>query len=163
MKKIALITFNLLLVAFLVALVEWLEIEEAKIDSITSEYKQTTQKLEAIAQTSKWLDTTIVHNNQERQNAALSDENLIAFFDAYKEEYALLLQKYIYVQENVKKMDFSYKVALDRSGSIKDLMDISYEGGYVQFQEMLLQKEALVGKLSIVQPQAKGENNASKH
>lgn len=162
MKKLAVITLNLLLVAFLVALVEWLETEEANIESITSEYEQTTQKLEAIAQTSKWLDAIIVHNNQESQNAGLSDENLIAFFDTYKEEYALSLQKYIYVQESVKKMDFSYKVALDRSGSIKDFMDVGYEGGYVQFQELLLQKDALVGKLSIVQPQAKGENNASK-
>lgn len=161
MKKIALITFNLLLAAFFIASLEWLEHEQAEIESITSEYKATTYKLEKIAEINKWFDDVMAQSVQKEGDFKVSDENLITFFDANKELYSLLIEKYIYQEESVKKMGLSYGVALNNTQKISNIMDLNYKEGFLQLKEMKISGGDLVGKFDVIQPQV-GDTNASK-
>lgn len=161
MKKIALITFNLLLTAFLIASMEWLEQEKAEVESIAAEYKTTTQKLEKITQINKWLEDVLLQSTQKEGNFKVSDENLITFFDANKESLHLLIEKYIYQDDDAKKIGLSYSVALNNIQKISDIMGLNYKEGFLELKEMKISGGNLVGKFDVIQPQA-GDTNVSK-
>ncbi len=163
MKKIAIITLNLLLVAFLVSSMEWLEREQAEIETITSEYKTTTQKLQTIAQINKWLEDLVLQSRAKESVSKISDENLITFFDAHKELYHLSIGRYISTDKNVKKIGLTYSVALSESETMAHLMGLEYQEGFLQFKEMKINANNLVGSFDVIQPQKGEENNASTH
>ncbi len=163
MKKIAIITLNLLLVAFLVSSMEWLEREQAEVETITSEYKTTTQKLQTIAQINKWLEDLVLQSKAKESVSKISDENLITFFDAHKEPYHLSIGRYISTDKNVKKIGLTYSVALSESETMAHLMGLEYQEGFLQFKEMKISTNNLVGSFDVIQPQKGEENNASTH
>ncbi|MDK9694314.1 MAG: hypothetical protein OEL19_08745 [Sulfurimonas sp.] len=162
MKKIAIITFNLCLAAFFIASAEWFEHEREAVASITSEYQDTTQKLQKISQINKWLEEVMAQSTKKDGDFQVSDENLITFFDTNKEHYHLLIEKYIYQEGGVKKIGLTHDVELNSIQKIASLLDLSYKEGFLQFKELNIIGGKLTGKFDVVQPQT-GDANVSKH
>lgn len=158
---------NLLFAAFFIALMEWFEHEETAIASITSEYKETTQKLQKIGQINRWLEDVMAQSMQKEGDFQVSDENLITFFDTNKERYHLLIEKYIYQEDGAKKIGLTHEVELNNIQKIANLIDLSYKEGFLQFKELSIIGDKLTGRFDVIQPQTAvqlqvGDVNVSK-
>ncbi|MDQ1341301.1 MAG: hypothetical protein QG567_2459 [Campylobacterota bacterium] len=163
MKNISIITFSLLLFVLTTALMSWFEEEEAKVKAINVQNSKNIQKLQKIAQINLWLDNDIIPAISDDQNDSLvTDRNMIYFFDENRDKYNLLVDKYIYKDNFAKNIDLSYSISKGDRNKLKDFMKIEYDDGFLQFRELKMDANGIVGKVQVVQPHSE-ENNLSQY
>ncbi|MDQ1244565.1 MAG: hypothetical protein QG567_310 [Campylobacterota bacterium] len=163
MKNIIIITFSLLLFVLTIALMSWFEEEELKVKAINAQNNKNIQKLQKIAQINSWLDSDIIPAISDDQNDSLiTDKNMIYFFDDNRDKYNLLVDKYIYKDNFAKSIDLSYSIGKGDRDKFKDFIKIEYEEGFLQFRELKIDADGIVGKVQVVQPHNE-ENNLSQY
>lgn len=164
MKSVILISLNLLLCVLLIAMIDWFEKEEYKLELINKEHYTTIQKLENISQINLWLHEVVKIVEKRKTNSLETDESLIKFFDKYKETYNLLVSRYIYKDEIAKNLDLSYSISAGDRKKLADFMVIENRDGFLQFRELKMDEKSLSGKIQVIHLYKlyEGDKNASK-
>lgn len=161
MKNIIIITVNLTLSVLMVGLISWFENEKVKIDALNQKHQQETNKLQKISQINSWLEElifpTIKIQPIKFDEGAL---NIVRFYDDNVHNYNLSVDKYFYKEGVSQNIDFSYKIDTQGIRNIRELINLEYEGGFLQFLEFRVDKKNITGKIQLIQPY-NGESNAT--
>ncbi|MEK6659560.1 MAG: hypothetical protein AABY36_07780 [Campylobacterota bacterium] len=161
MKNIIIITVNLTLSVLMVALISWFENEKIKIDALNKKHQEDTNKLQKISQINSWLEELIFP--MIKIQPIKFDEgalNIVRFYDDNMHSYNLSVDKYFYKEDVSENIDFSYNVDASSVKNIRELINLGYEGGFLQFLEFKTDKKNIVGKIQLIQPY-NGESNAT--
>jgi hypothetical protein len=162
MKSVVLISLNLVLCVLLIAMIDWFEKEEHKLELINKEHYKTIGKLENISQINLWLHEVV--GIVEEKNSLETDESLIKFFDKHKDTYNLFVSRYIYKDEIAKNLDLSYTISAGDRKKLADFIVIENRDGFLQFRELKMDEKSLSGKIQVIHLYKlyEGDKNASK-
>ncbi len=161
MTRIAIITIAFVLSTLLIAVSQWFENETQKVVSINNEHLAEIKRLKKISQINEWLDTVVRPSLESLpKNETLSENSLVVFYDRYAKEMNFKVSKYIYNDTNSHNLDILFEVRRSEKDTLKKLMTLRYESGFLRFKNFEQKADVLNGTLQLVQP-FYGEENAS--
>ncbi len=163
MKKIILISANIILVIFLYFLNIWYEDEDVKIRQINKSYTENIRKLDKLAKINRWISENVKQNfipfPDSAQNA---DLKLISFFDTYATKYSFQVQKFIYKDKYAHFLNIKYTLPRSNYTKLVQFMKQKYKSGYKMLQSFNVDKDTLQGELIIIQPYLLEEKKKKK-
>ena len=163
MSNIIIITINLTLSVLMIGLVSWFENEKIKIETLNKKHQEEINRLQKISQINSWLEDSIYPMIKTQQQQNRFDEgalNIVRFYDDNAHNYNMLVDKYFYKDEISHNINFSYKIDTHNVKNIRELINLEYEGGFLQFLEFRIDKKNIIGKIQLIQLY-NGESNAT--
>ncbi len=162
MIKLTAIALSITLSILLLSSSYWFENEQLKIEKINKKHLEDIRKLKKIAQINNWLDKVVKPMLKVTPDSVdLADENLVKYFDKHEKELKFEVAKYIYSDDVAKNLLLKYEVDRKKLNKLKKLMRLKYREGFLQFQELNMDKKVIKGTILLVQP-FNGEHNVSK-
>lgn len=161
MKNIIIITVNLTLSVLMIGLISWFENEKVRIEALNKKHQQEINRLQKISQINSWLGDSI-HPMIKTQPSRFDEGalNIVRFYDDNAHNYNMSVDKYFYKEDVSQNIDFSYKIDTYGVRNIRELINLEYEGGFLQFLEFRVDKKNITGKIQLIQPY-NGESNAT--
>lgn len=155
-------TFILLCIAVIsFASVQWLESQQAQVEQITQQNRDTIRELQNINNTNQWLRKIVIPYfstiPMSNRNAEL---DMIHFYDRYAHQYDFKVSQFIYYDTSAK-MDVGFTFTPKSPDDIDRFLALRYENGFLQIQTIASKEGVISGILTIIQP-VQGGTNASK-
>lgn len=132
---------------------KWLDYKNNELTQINLAQNENIKKLEQVSGVNRWLKKNMTSNLEKfPKDKDDASEKLIEFYDRYSDKFAFSIENYLEEDNLSWYMDVSFRLNREDIESIRELVTLRMENGFIKFQKFKVGTKTISGSLRIIQP-----------